>query len=259
MKAVELFNFFARMYVLLLLRYVMFAGIAFFIFYVWKREKFLRLKIQTRFPDSANIRRELLYSLLSLSIFALVGLMVFVLRKAGYTKMYWDFHAHSGWYFVFSVLVFVALHDTYFYWAHRLMHWDRIYKYVHRIHHLSTNPTPWAAFCFHPIEAMMEVAILPIMVFLMPVHPLAIFAWVMYMTLMNVIGHLGFEIFPRGFTTATLSRWHNTSVHHNMHHRFVRCNYGLYFNIWDNIMGTNHAHYSDEFEKVKNSSLDKAI
>jgi len=33
-----------------------------------------------------------------------------------------------------------------------------------------------------------------------------------------------------------------------MHHRYVTCNYGLYFNIWDRIMGTNHQRYHEEFE-----------
>jgi len=36
-----------------------------------------------------------------------------------------------------------------------------------------------------------------------------------------------------------------------MHHRFVRHNHGLYFNIWDRLMGTNHLHYEDEFEQMK--------
>jgi sterol desaturase/sphingolipid hydroxylase (fatty acid hydroxylase superfamily) len=134
------------------------------------------------------------------------------------------------------------------------MHWDAIYKYVHRVHHLSTNPTPWAAFAFHPFEAVMEVSIVLIMVFIMPLHYLAILAWILYMSGLNVLGHLGFELFPSGFTTNKLTSWHNTSTHHNMHHRLVKCNYGLYFNFWDKIMGTNHEHYTEEFEKVKAKS-----
>ena len=61
------------------------------------------------------------------------------------------------------------------------------------------------------------------------------------MTFMNVLGHLGFELYPKGFTTHWLGKWNNTSTHHNMHHKYYNCNYGLYFNIWDRIMGTNHS------------------
>ena len=75
----------------------------------------------------------------------------------------------------------------------------------------------------------MEVGIVPIMVFLMPIHPLTILVWVLYMTSMNVLGHLGFELFPDGFASGKITKWHNTSTHHNMHHKYVTCNYGLYY------------------------------
>ncbi|MCX6197873.1 MAG: hypothetical protein NTY88_01450 [Bacteroidetes bacterium] len=48
------------------------------------------------------------------------------------------------------------------------MHLKKVYPYVHLIHHKSVNPTPWAAFAFHPLEAVGQVLILPIMVFAMP-------------------------------------------------------------------------------------------
>jgi sterol desaturase/sphingolipid hydroxylase (fatty acid hydroxylase superfamily) len=35
-----------------------------------------------------------------------------------------------------------------------------------------------------------------------------------------------------------------------MHHRLVKCNYGLYFNIWDRLMGTNHPDYEKSFNEV---------
>lgn len=35
-----------------------------------------------------------------------------------------------------------------------------------------------------------------------------------------------------------------------MHHKYFNCNYGLYFNIWDRIMGTNHENYFDTFREV---------
>jgi sterol desaturase/sphingolipid hydroxylase (fatty acid hydroxylase superfamily) len=233
------------------IKYVIFAGVAYLIFYIWKKEKYFRLKIQSKYPDSKNIRREITDSFLSISVFAVVGGLLFWLRSQGYTKVYLDFHTHSVAYFLFTVALFILAHDTYFYWTHRFMHWDKVYKYVHRTHHLSTNPTPWAAFAFHPLEALIEIGILPIMLFLVPLHPAAILIWAVYMTTLNVMGHVGFEIFPSGFTTNKITRWHNSSVHHNMHHRYVRCNYGLYYNIWDRMMGTNHEKYDEEFEAVK--------
>jgi lathosterol oxidase len=242
---------FLRTFSMLSLRYLLFAGVLYIVFYVWKKRYFLKYKIQQKFPDNPHIIREIKYSFLSLTVFSLVSLVTFTFRRMGYTKIYTDFNEHSVAYFIFSVLAFILIHDTYFYFAHRFMHWKKIYPYVHRIHHMSTNPTPWAAFAFHPVEALIEVAIVPALVFLIPLHPFAILIWVLYQTAMNVLGHLGFELFKSGFTTGTFTKWHNTSTHHNMHHKLVNCNYGLYYNFWDRILGTNHESYEQEFEKVK--------
>jgi sterol desaturase/sphingolipid hydroxylase (fatty acid hydroxylase superfamily) len=35
-----------------------------------------------------------------------------------------------------------------------------------------------------------------------------------------------------------------------MHHRYVNYNYGLYFNIWDRLMGTNHPRYEEEYARL---------
>lgn len=233
------------------LRYVLFAGVAYLLFYVWKRRDWIGMKIQQKFPERAHIKREVFYSLLTFIVFGLIGGGIYLLKTAGYTKIYSDFAEHSVWYFIFSVVVFIIAHDTYFYWTHRLMHHKKIYKHVHLIHHQSTNPTPWTSFAFHPLEAIVEIGILPILIFIMPVHPLAIVTWILYMTFMNVLGHLGFEFYPSGFTKGALTKWHNTSTHHNMHHRLVNCNYGLYFNIWDMMMRTNHEKYHENFEAVR--------
>jgi sterol desaturase/sphingolipid hydroxylase (fatty acid hydroxylase superfamily) len=161
-------------------------------------------------------------------------------------------------YLLFSIVALILVHDTYFYWAHRTMHHKKIYRFVHRVHHDSTNPTPFAAFSFHPLEAIIEVGILPILVFILPLHPIAILVWLLFMTFMNVLGHLGFEIFPSGFTTNPLTKLSNTSVHHNMHHKYVNYNFGLYFNFWDKWMGTNHPNYHQEFESVASKQIDES-
>jgi len=144
----------------------------------------------------------------------------------------------------------IVLHDTYFYWTHRLMHWKPLFKLAHKTHHLSTNPTPFAAYAFHPIEALVEVGIIPLIAFTIPHHASAITIFSLYSLLLNVTGHLGYELFPKGFASHKLFKWHNTSTHHNMHHRLVKCNYGLYFNFWDRLMKTNHPHYEQSFNAV---------
>ncbi len=230
------------------IRYFVFAGIPFLLLYVLLKSKLIRYKIQQKFPENKHIAREISYSILSMLIFTVFGTTIFFLQQSGYTKIYTDVHEHSIAYLIFSILLFIVAHDTYFYWSHRLMHHKKIYPYVHLIHHKSYNPTPWATFSFHPLEAVAQVLILPIMVFAIPLHPYAILTWSMYQLVLNVGGHTGYEVMRNGFTQRRRSKWSNTATHHNMHHKYVNCNYGLYFNVWDQLMGTNHERYHQEFE-----------
>jgi sterol desaturase/sphingolipid hydroxylase (fatty acid hydroxylase superfamily) len=234
-----------------LLRYVSLAGLAFLVFYVWRHRRLVALKIQSRRATPQDIRREVLYSLSSIAVFALMGVLVLLMWRAGITKMYWRIEDHGWGWLVFSSVLLIFAHDAYFYWTHRFMHWKPVFPLVHRIHHLSRTPTPWAAFSFHPLEAVIEAGLFPLFILVVPTHPLAALIWLTYMTVMNVLGHCGHEILPPGFTRHPLTRWHNTAVHHDMHHQYVHCNYGLYYNLWDRLMGTNHARYDEEFERVK--------
>lgn len=131
------------------------------------------------------------------------------------------------------------------------MHHPAVYKLVHRVHHLSTNPSPWAAMAFHPIEAVIEASVIIVIAVLFPIHPLTIAIFLLGMMIYNVYGHLGYELYPRGFAKSKLGKWVNTSVSHNQHHQFFKGNYGLYFLWWDRWMGTLRDDYSHQFDEVK--------
>jgi len=85
----------------------------------------------------------------------------------------------------------------------------------------------------------------------MPVHPLQLGIFFLFMIMYNVYGHLGFELYPSGFAGSWLGRWINTSVSHNQHHHHFTGNYGLYFTVWDRVMGTMRSDYQEQFEEVK--------
>ena len=237
-------------YVLQLTHYLLTAGLAFLVFYIVLRRILFGRKIQPAFPASADVRREIFYSLLSLVIFSGVGVFSSILERLHLTRVYYHIGQHGWGYFIFSIAALIVLHDTWFYWSHRALHWRPLFLLAHRVHHRSHNPTPWAAFAFHPVEALIEALIYPLVILFVPIHPGAALVWLIYMTVMNVGGHLGFELFPAGFLRHRWLRWHNTSVHHNMHHSHIHCNYGLYFNVWDRLMGTNHEKYEQLFNRV---------
>ena len=98
-----------------LVRYVALAGFAYLLFYVAFRRKALARKIQHVFPNRVHIAREVLYSLLSLGIFSLVGVLTSILYKQGWIKLYLDINRYGWSYLWFSVVALILIHDTWFY------------------------------------------------------------------------------------------------------------------------------------------------
>lgn len=233
-------------------RYVVLASIGFLLFYVILRRRVIYSKIQQRWPRQKDYFREIGYSIITAVIFALIGFAVFTDPLVKYTQVYYKISDYGTGYFLFSIVLMLVVHDAYFYWAHRAMHHSSVYRWVHQVHHQSTNPSPWAAMAFHPIESFIEGAVIAVMAVLFPVHPLSIGIWLLLMMIYNVNGHLGYELYPKGFSRSTIGRWLNTSVSHNQHHQYFKGNYGLYFLWWDRWMGTLRKDYDDQFEEVKN-------
>lgn len=237
-------------FIISVVRYIVFGGLAFLFFYVLFRNKSLFAKIQQKWPAKADYVREVFYSLLTFIIFAITPLILNEPHIKPYTSIYRNLHDHSMLYFWLLFPVMLLVHDTYFYWAHRIMHHPRLFSFFHVVHHKSTNPSPWASFSFQPAEAFVESGIIYLFAFLFPVHLIHIMVFLVFMTIYNVYGHLGFELFPKGANTHWLFKWFNTSVNHNMHHQYFKGNYGLYFTWWDRIMKTTHTDYDRRFNSV---------
>jgi sterol desaturase/sphingolipid hydroxylase (fatty acid hydroxylase superfamily) len=243
---------FISILVVITFRYFLLATIAFTVFYVIKKESWRFKKIQAKFPVRNDYVREVGFSLVTALIFAGIGYLVYLTPFVRFTQVYYNVNDHGWLYLLLSIGLMIVVHDTYFYWTHWLMHRKPVYRLVHRVHHLSTNPSPWAAMAFHPLEGVIEASVMVVIPFLFPVHPLAIGLFLLVMMIYNVYGHLGFELYPKGFSKSFIGRWVNTSVNHNMHHHWISGNYGLYFLFWDRLMGTLHPAYESTFDEVKN-------
>lgn len=232
------------------LRYLFFAGLAWLLGYVLFKRRWLHRKIIARLPESADVRREMAYSALSVVIFGLVGAATIYAGRQGWTQMYRRIDDFGWGWFWGSIACAIFIHDTYFYWTHRLMHHPKFFGAFHRVHHLSNNPTPWAAYAFAPLEAIVQAGIFPLVMLLLPMHLFAFGIFMLWQIVFNVSGHTGYEFHPRGLMDSWLKRILNTPTNHIMHHEKMRGNYGLYFNIWDRLMGTNHADYEARFCEV---------
>lgn len=233
-------------------RYLILATIAFLVWYVFLRRALRHKKIQQRFPRSIDYVREIGFSIATVFIMSFIPATVIGSPElAKHTKLYYDINQHGLVYFIVAFPMMALIHDTYFYWMHRLMHHPAIFRFVHLVHHKSTNPSPFAAYSFHPLEAIIEGSIFLVFVFTIPVHFLHLLFFFLFMIIYNVYGHLGWELYPKGFARHWLGKWINTSVNHNMHHQYFKGNYGLYFLFWDRMMGTIRKDYEERFEEVK--------
>lgn len=229
---------FIKIYAIEILRYLFFAGIAFGIFYVWMKVYFASLKIQNKPTKTKDMIREIKYSFFTFICFAIVA-SIFLGTEIREGTLIYNQVSDRGWgYIGLSLVGLVLYHDAYFYWTHRWMHHPNVMKWVHKVHHLSHSPTPWAAFSFHPLEAIVQSGVIVTAVFLFPLHPVTIFLFLIIMTAYNVYEHLGYEIVPKKYDNHWFWKWFTRTTHHDFHHEKGHGNYGLYFTFWDRLMKT---------------------
>lgn len=188
----------------------------------------------------AQIRREVAWSLASAAIYGVpAGIVAWGWQARGWTLIYTDAGTYPLWYLPLSVLFYLALHDAWFYWTHRLLHRPAWFRAAHAVHHASRPPTAWAAMSFHPFEAISGAVVIPALVFVVPIHVTMLALVLAIMTVMGVSNHMGWEMFPRALVHSRWGGWLITASHHQRHHDAYSCNYGLYFRFWDRLCGTD--------------------
>ena len=163
--------------------------------------------------------------------------VTYELYKAGHTSIYTSWPTIPGE-LIASIFLCMVLHDTWFYWLHRFMHWRPVFKYLHASHHRSISPTPWAIFAFDPGEACLQFLGFVLLIVFVPLHPIALLAFLVLDAQMNVGGHTGYELVPRFVSRHPLFQGFNTVAHHDGHHTNMSKNFGSFFNVWDRWMGT---------------------
>ena len=187
-----------------------------------------------------QMRREIAWSILAAFIYGMpAGLVAWGWREHGWTRIYEDWDALPLWWLPVSLALYLFLHDSWFYWTHRAMHGPRLFRLFHAVHHDSRPPTAWAAMSFHWGEAVSGAIVIPLLVFIIPIHVAMLGIVLLIMTVMGVTNHMGWELFPRRLVHGRAGNWLITATHHQRHHDRYRGNYGLYFRFWDRLCGTD--------------------
>ena len=123
---------FVALCLIVAVRYFIFAGA--FYWALWKRdpEKVKARKLTNIRPPRSLIVREIRWSLISSVIYAFPGAIMLEAWKTGGTALYTNVSDHGWPYLFFSVLLYLFIHDTYFYWTHRMMHHPKLFRVMHR-------------------------------------------------------------------------------------------------------------------------------
>ena len=134
-----------------------------------------------------------------------------------------------------------AIYDLVYYWFHRILHQQWIYKYIHKHHHHQISPFrgTFDGINTHPFE----------------------FLFGEYLHLWSVMGTIHFTgsisgpalvgfIFSSSLMASLNHTRHAVNVplffdvrDHDLHHRLPRSNYGQFVMWWDHLFGTYQPYY----------------
>jgi len=232
-----------------ILRYSLFSISIFLLVNKLNPEWIQKLLITNKTINNKQFIDEIKDSSISIVVYSVVMTITYYLFQTGNSNLELNPTHYNLLEIVFTVTILMIVHDTYFYWTHRLLHFGLLNKHIHRTHHLSNQTTALTSLRFHPIEAFIEALIIPISIYIIPVniYDLSLFYFLVY--LFNAYGHSGVEIHRVGFPKNNALKWFSTSVHHYQHHKYPPYNFGLYFTFWDRIMGTLHPKYCKDFRQ----------
>jgi lathosterol oxidase len=254
---ISLWQVFLIFFLLTSIRYIVFAGVYYLSVAHWFKPVAMKFKIDPEDCKPEMMKEEFKYGMWTNVMFGVVLTFCYWMYTKGWTKIYLNMDQYGIWYIPVSVFLLLFFHDTYFYWAHYCLHKVKIFRKLnHSVHHRFHNPSAWSAFSVHPAESTFELLYRPLIILLLPVHPIAIIGFALISFALNVFGHAGYEFLPRGFIKNPLFKFAGNPTHHIIHHKKAHYNFSLYFSHWDKIMGTEAPEYEETFEyNTRNNPL----
>ncbi|WP_295877429.1 sterol desaturase family protein [uncultured Zhongshania sp.] len=202
-------------------------------FMTWavQSERFGKYRIRTpernRIPTSKKYINVSLNMLLSLLLF--VAAFYYLGDKLVYVG------STSVATLVGEVLASLMLYDFMYYFLHRCMHYPKVMKYVHGVHHYVRFPTSVESTYLHPLENIFGVSLLFIAVVILgPISTTAFAIMFFIYTSVNIIVHSNL-VFPHP-ALRLLNFW---AIKHDIHHgKHLNANYASIFPFWDQMFGT---------------------
>jgi len=207
-------------------------------------------KIQPKGFKWKQFRFEAMIAVISIAISGpFITWLTFKWRAMGVITFH---HEPATWYVIaFEYALYFIGFDTWFYWLHRWMHQEPMYKWIHKLHHKSTSTNFLTTLSVNPLESFINGGFVPIFTALMTVHDETMLLIGPTNIIMGLYVHAGYEVFPKWWNKTWLTKWFITATFHDHHHKYFNANYGGYTTIWDRICGTVHKKFEPDFVKIK--------
>lgn len=186
-------------------------------------------------------KREILLSIGAIFFNTIVAICGWYLWKKGIIVIRKD----TGPMVFVDVIALLLMMDFSMYITHRMCHYQPIYPFVHKTHHLYERPRPLSLFVLNPIEVFGFGALWLLVLTLYHSSWLGIVIYLLLNSTWGTLGHTGVEPFPKGWPRLPIIGRLSTSTFHAQHHQYTDYNFGFYTDIWDKLFGTVHATYDE--------------
>ncbi len=228
-------------------------------FYYWQKQG-TQLRHDSRelvdkgkpFTFGNQVRDNMFWTLASgVTFWTAYEVLMFWAMANGYAPvLHW--HDHPLWFVLLFGLtpLWISLH---FYGVHRWMHWPRVYQRVHKLHHRNSNVGPWSGLSMHPLEHLIYFSSILIHG-VVAAHPLHILFHMMHQSLTAATSHTGYN----GLLVGGKNRLALGTFHHQLHHRYLDCNYGNLEVPCDTWFGTFHDGTTAAHEQLQQQRKQKA-
>jgi len=159
------------------------------------------------------------------------------LRLPGFDQ--WDWQAE-----LLNFVVHLITVETIFYWTHRLFHYGKFYRMIHKKHHRFTAPVSVASMYAHWVEFLLNnLAGIILGPFFTNCHPYHTLFWLCF-SLVNTGGaHSGYYCFA--------------GLKHDLHHELFNCNFGV-LKIFDTICKTREVDIHAKKMAARRSAVTQA-
>lgn len=170
----------------------------------------------------------------------LVTPFLWVMYRYGIFHIYLNIHAINI--MTLQLICMIIIHDTYFYWTHRILHLKPFW-HIHEIHHQSVEPTLASSHVFHFVETGINFSFIIWFTFIAGVlfgglYYFPALFFVVYTIAWNIYGHGKKNLFSDRITKSSLGSYIVWPDYHRKHHQKGDGNFGFIFTFWDQLCKT---------------------